>query len=49
MKESIKYDLSELKTLNPVDGEFQDLLNKKIVLQNSAKIIRNSKFCNEYF
>jgi len=38
IKESIKYDLDELKNLNPVINEFQDLLNKKIVLQNSAKI-----------
>ena len=37
-KENIKYDLEELKNLNPVTNEFQDLLNKKIVLQNSAKI-----------
>ena len=38
IKENIKYDLEELKTLNPIINEFQDLLNKRIVLQNSAKI-----------
>ena len=38
IKENIKYDLDELKNLNPVTNEFKDLLNKKIVLQNSAKI-----------
>ena len=38
IKENIKYDLEELKNLNPVTNEFKDLLNKKIVLQNSAKI-----------
>ena len=38
IKENIKYDLEELKSLNPIINEFQDLLNKRIVLQNSAKI-----------
>ncbi len=38
IKENIKYDLDELKNLNPAINEFQNLLNKKIVLQNSAKI-----------
>ena len=38
IKENTKYDLDELKNLNPVTNEFKDLLNKKIVLQNSAKI-----------
>ncbi len=49
MKESIKYDLSELKTLNPVANEFQDLLNKKIVLQNSAKITETLNFVTNTF
>ena len=38
IKENIEYDLDELKGLNPSINEFQDLLNKKTVLQNSAKI-----------
>tara|TARA_B100000035_G_scaffold195461_1_gene166860 strand:- start:3546 stop:5198 length:1653 start_codon:yes stop_codon:yes gene_type:complete len=38
IKDNIKYDLEELKTLNPAINEFQDLLNKRIVLQNSARI-----------
>ena len=38
IKENIKYDLDELRTLNPVINEFQDLISKKVVLQNSAKI-----------
>ncbi len=49
IKENIKYDLDELKTLNPVVNEFQDLLNKKIILQNSAKITETLSFVTESF
>ena len=48
-KENIKYDLDELKNLNPVVNEFQDLLNKKIVLQNSAKITETLNSVTESF
>ena len=49
VKENIKYDLDELKNLNPVVNEFQDLLNKKIVLQNSAKITETLNSVTESF
>ena len=48
-KENIKYDLDELKNLNPIVNEFQDLLNKKIVLQNSAKITETLNSVTESF
>ena len=48
-KENIKYDLEELKNLNPVTNEFQDLLNKKIVLQNSAKITETLNYVTDNF
>ena len=38
IQEDIKFDLNEIKTLNPIDGEFSDLKNKKLIFQNSAKI-----------
>ena len=49
VKENIKYDLDELKNLNPIVNEFQDLLNKKIVLQNSAKITETLNSVTESF
>ena len=49
VKENIKYDLDELKNLNPMVNEFQDLLNKKIVLQNSAKITETLNSVTESF
>ncbi len=49
IKENIKYDLDELKNLNPIINEFQDLLNKKIVLQNSAKITETLNSVTESF
>ena len=49
VKENIKYDLDELKNLNPIINEFQDLLNKKIVLQNSAKITETLNSVTESF
>ena len=49
VKENIKYDLDELKNLNPILNEFQDLLNKKIVLQNSAKITETLNSVAENF
>ena len=49
IKENTKYDLDELKNLNPVVNEFQDLLNKKIVLQNSAKITETLNSVTESF
>ena len=49
IKENIKYDLEELKNLNPIVNEFQDLLNKKIVLQNSAKITETLNSVTENF
>ena len=49
IKENIKYDLDELKNLNPIVNEFQDLLNKKIVLQNSAKITETLNSVTESF
>ena len=49
VKENIKYDLDELKKLNPIINEFQDLLNKKIVLQNSAKITETLNSVTESF
>ena len=38
IQEDIKFDLNEIKTLNPIDGEFSDLKSKKLIFQNSAKI-----------
>ncbi len=49
IKENTKYDLDELKNLNPSENEFQDLLNKKIVLQNSAKITETLNSVTESF
>ncbi len=49
IKENIKYDIDEIKDLNPVINEFQDLLNKKIVLQNSAKIIETLNSVTDNF
>ncbi len=37
-QEDIEFDLNEIKTLDPIDGEFDDLKNKKLIFQNSAKI-----------
>ncbi len=37
-REQIEFDLKEIETLNPLESEFNELVKKRVLLKNSAKI-----------
>ena len=37
-REQVEYDLKEIENLSPLENEFNDLVKKRVVLKNSAKI-----------
>ena len=37
-REQVEYDLKEIESLSPLKNEFNDLVKKRVVLKNSAKI-----------
>lgn len=37
-REQVEYDLKEIESLSPLENEFNDLVKKRVVLKNSAKI-----------